>query len=29
MDNLFLDGFDEKTINMALDVFLRDFAQFE
>jgi len=29
MDNLFLDGFDERTISMALDVFLRDFAQFE
>ena len=26
MDNLFTEGFDERSINMALDVFLRDFA---
>lgn len=25
---MFTDGFDEKHINIALDVFLRDFGQF-
>ena len=29
MENMFADGFNEKHISKALDVFLRDFAQFE
>ena len=29
MDEMFTSGFDEKQINIALDVFLRDFGQFE
>ena len=29
MDNMFTDGFDEHHISIALDVFLRDVAQFE
>jgi hypothetical protein len=29
MDSLFASGFDEKQINIALDVFFRDFGQFE
>ena len=29
MDNMFTEGFDEKHINIALDVFLRDFGQFK
>ena len=29
MDEMFTEGFDEKTISIALDVFLRDFGQFE
>ena len=29
MDEMFTAGFDEKTISIALDVFLRDFGQFE
>jgi len=29
MDNMFSEGFDEKHIQIALDVFLRDFSQFE
>lgn len=29
MDEMFVNGFDEKHINIALDVFLRDFGQFE
>ncbi len=29
MENMFTDGFNEKHIALALDVFLRDFAQFE
>jgi hypothetical protein len=28
MDEMFSNGFDEKLINIALDVFLRDFGQF-
>lgn len=28
MDTMFTEGFDEKHIGIALDVFLRDFAQF-
>lgn len=28
MENMFVDGFDEKSISMALDVFLRDVAFF-
>jgi hypothetical protein len=28
MDELFTHGLDEKSLNMALDVFLRDFGQF-
>jgi hypothetical protein len=28
MDEMFTEGFDEKYINIALDVFLRDFDQF-
>lgn len=28
MDEMFTEGFDEKTISIALDVFLRDFGQF-
>lgn len=29
MDEMFVNGFDEKHISIALDVFLRDFGQFE
>ena len=29
MDKMFSEGFDEKHINIALDVFFRDFGQFE
>jgi len=29
LDQIFTEGFDEKYANMALDVFLRDYAQFE
>lgn len=29
MDNMLEDGLDEKHISIALDVFLRDIAQFE
>lgn len=29
MDNMFSEGFDEHHISIALDVFLRDVAQFE
>jgi len=29
MDEMFSSGFDEKHISIALDVFLRDFGQFE
>ena len=29
MENMFADGFDEHHISIALDVFLRDVAQFE
>ena len=29
LDNIFIAGLDEKHIGMALDVFLRDFGQFE
>ena len=29
MDKLFAQGFDEKQLGIALDVFLRDFGQFE
>lgn len=29
MDEMFTSGFDEKHIGIALDVFLRDFGQFE
>lgn len=29
MENMFSEGFDEKHISIALDVFLRDFDQFE
>lgn len=29
MDEMFTEGFDEKHINIALDVFLRDFGQFK
>jgi hypothetical protein len=29
MDSLFANGFDEKHINIALDVFFRDFGVFE
>jgi len=29
MDDMFTSGLDEKQINTALDVFLRDFGQFE
>jgi hypothetical protein len=28
MDSIFTEGFDEKHANLALDVFLRDYAQF-
>ena len=28
MESMFSDGFDEKHISIALDVFLRDIAQF-
>jgi len=28
MDEMFTAGFDEKHINIALDVFLRDFSHF-
>jgi len=29
MENMFTEGFNEKHVSMALDVFLRDFDQFE
>lgn len=29
MDQIFTEGFDESLANLALDVFLRDYAQFE
>ena len=29
MEDMFTEGFDEKHIGIALDVFLRDFGQFE
>lgn len=29
MENMFTEGFDEHHIGIALDVFLRDVAQFE
>jgi hypothetical protein len=29
MENMFSEGFDEHHISIALDVFLRDVAQFE
>lgn len=29
MEELFTEGFDEKHISIALDVFLRDYGQFE
>lgn len=29
MENMFTEGFTEKHINLALDIFLRDAAQFE
>ena len=29
MDEMFSAGFDEKHISIAMDVFLRDFGQFE
>lgn len=29
MEQMFTEGFDEKHINIAMDVFLRDFGQFK
>ena len=29
MENMFSEGFNEKHVSLALDVFLRDFDQFE
>ena len=29
MEEMFVDGFDEKHIGIALDVFLRDYGQFK
>jgi hypothetical protein len=29
MEQMFTEGFDEKHMGIALDVFLRDFGQFE
>jgi hypothetical protein len=29
MEQMFTEGFDEKHIGIALDVFLRDFGQFD
>jgi hypothetical protein len=29
MDEMFTEGFDEKHVSIALDVFLRDFGQFK
>ncbi len=29
MDEMFTDGFDEKHVSIALDVFLRDYGQFK